>query len=111
MPSSCARCSHALLKHYGAALLTFSSPCSSLGLLYRTCLLDVLKEVVGLNDSHKFLLCVCRCQEVDLFGEVGGISFSPDSSSFFISIADVAYSSLQEYVIADGWRRDDGLVY
>ena len=53
----------------------------------------------------------CRCQEIDLFGEVGGISFSPDGSSFFVSIADVAYSSLQEYVIAQDWRKDEGLVY
>ncbi|CAL5224705.1 g7433 [Coccomyxa viridis] len=52
-----------------------------------------------------------RCQEIDLFGEVGGISFSPDGSSFFVSIADVAYSSLQEYVIAQDWRKDEGLVY
>ena len=46
----------------------------------------------------------CRCQEIDLFGEIGGITFSPDGSSFFVSIADVVYSSLQEYVISQDWR-------
>ena len=39
-----------------------------------------------------------------MFGEIGGITFAPDGSSFFVSIADVVYSSLQEYVISQDWK-------
>ena len=66
-------------------------------------------EVCNVYRKHAWL--ECRCQEIDLFGEVGGISFSPDGSSFFVSIADVVYSSLQEYVVAQDWKQDDDLVY
>jgi len=38
-----------------------------------------------------------KCQEIDLFGEIAGCSFSPDSSRFFVSVADVTYSSLLQY--------------
>ena len=52
-----------------------------------------------------------RCQEIDLFGEIGGITFSPDGSSLFVSIADVVYSSLQEYVISQDWKPKVELSY
>ena len=39
----------------------------------------------------------CRSQEVDLFGEIGGIAFSPDACTFLIAVADVTYSSLLHY--------------
>jgi hypothetical protein len=35
-----------------------------------------------------------RAQEIDLFGEISGISFSPDSESLFVGIADRTYGSL-----------------
>ncbi|XP_057818308.1 uncharacterized WD repeat-containing protein C2A9.03 [Cryptomeria japonica] len=38
-----------------------------------------------------------RCQEIDLFGEISGISFSPDTESLFIGVADRTYGSLLEY--------------
>ena len=38
-----------------------------------------------------------RCQEVDLFGEISGISFSPDGEALFVGIADRTYGSLLEY--------------
>lgn len=38
-----------------------------------------------------------KAQEIDLFGEVAGISFSPDSEAFFIGIEEVNYGSLLEY--------------
>uniref|UniRef100_A0A7S0RS80 DUF2415 domain-containing protein n=1 Tax=Pyramimonas obovata TaxID=1411642 RepID=A0A7S0RS80_9CHLO len=38
-----------------------------------------------------------RCQEIDLFGEVAGISFSPDSEAFFIGTEDLTYGSLLEF--------------
>jgi WD40 repeat protein len=38
-----------------------------------------------------------RCQEIDLFGEISGVSFSPDTDSLFIGVADRTYGSLLEY--------------
>ncbi|KAK9793719.1 hypothetical protein WJX73_009911 [Symbiochloris irregularis] len=38
-----------------------------------------------------------KCQEIDLFGEVAGVAFSPDASTMFIGIADVTYSSMLQY--------------
>jgi hypothetical protein len=34
---------------------------------------------------------MCRGQEVDLFGEIAGIAFSPDSDRMFVGIADLSY--------------------
>lgn len=38
-----------------------------------------------------------KCQEVDLFGEIAGISFSPDSEALFVGMADRTYGSLLEF--------------
>eukprot|EP00951_Prasinocladus_malaysianus_P007538 scaffold54226_cov40-Prasinocladus_malaysianus.AAC.2 len=38
-----------------------------------------------------------HCQEIDLFGEIAGCAFSPESDSFFITVADITYSSLLEF--------------
>lgn len=38
-----------------------------------------------------------QCQEIDLFGEIAGISFTPDSDSLFIGMFDPNYGSLLEY--------------
>ncbi|KAH7434721.1 hypothetical protein KP509_06G032000 [Ceratopteris richardii] len=38
-----------------------------------------------------------RCQEIDIFGEIAGISFSPDTEALFIGVADRTYGSLLEY--------------
>eukprot|EP00245_Coleochaete_scutata_P000350 TRINITY_DN1043_c0_g1_i1.p1 TRINITY_DN1043_c0_g1~~TRINITY_DN1043_c0_g1_i1.p1 ORF type:complete len:481 (+),score=80.33 TRINITY_DN1043_c0_g1_i1:88-1443(+) len=38
-----------------------------------------------------------QSQEIDLFGEVAGISFSPDGESLYIGVADRTYGSLLEY--------------
>lgn len=38
-----------------------------------------------------------REQEIDFFGEISGISFSPDTESLFIGVDDRKYSSLLEY--------------
>ncbi|CAH9148596.1 unnamed protein product [Cuscuta epithymum] len=37
------------------------------------------------------------CQEIDLFSEIAGISFSPDTQALFIGIADRTYGSLLEF--------------
>jgi WD40 repeat protein len=37
------------------------------------------------------------CQQIDLFGEITGISFSPDDSFLFIANSDPTYGSMMEY--------------
>ncbi|XP_020250587.1 uncharacterized WD repeat-containing protein C2A9.03-like isoform X2 [Asparagus officinalis] len=39
----------------------------------------------------------CEAQEIDLFGEIAGISFSPDTEALFVGIADRTYGSLLEF--------------
>lgn len=39
----------------------------------------------------------CEAQVIDLFGEIAGISFSPDAEALFIAIADRTYGSLVEF--------------
>ncbi|XP_051124504.1 uncharacterized WD repeat-containing protein C2A9.03-like isoform X3 [Andrographis paniculata] len=36
-------------------------------------------------------------QEIDLFGEIAGISFSPDAGTLFVSVSDRTYGSLMEF--------------
>ncbi|XP_057505197.1 uncharacterized WD repeat-containing protein C2A9.03-like isoform X3 [Actinidia eriantha] len=36
-------------------------------------------------------------QEIDLFGEIAGISFSPDTQSLFVGVSDRTYGSLLEF--------------
>ncbi|KAL6296971.1 hypothetical protein ACE6H2_005113 [Prunus campanulata] len=36
-------------------------------------------------------------QEIDLFGEIAGISFSPDTEALFVGIADRTYGSILEF--------------
>ena len=38
-----------------------------------------------------------KSQEIDIFGEIAGISFSPDTEALFIGVADRTYGSLLEY--------------
>lgn len=38
-----------------------------------------------------------HCQEIDLFGEIAGISFSPDTEALFVGVADRTYGSLLEF--------------
>eukprot|EP00252_Welwitschia_mirabilis_P025194 TRINITY_DN777_c0_g1_i12.p1 TRINITY_DN777_c0_g1~~TRINITY_DN777_c0_g1_i12.p1 ORF type:complete len:338 (+),score=27.71 TRINITY_DN777_c0_g1_i12:1867-2880(+) len=38
-----------------------------------------------------------KSQEIDLFGEIAGISFSPDTEAFFVGVADRTYGSLLEF--------------
>lgn len=39
-----------------------------------------------------------QCQEIDLFGEIAGVSFSPDTEALFVGIADRTYGSLLEFI-------------
>lgn len=36
-------------------------------------------------------------QEIDLFGEIAGISFSPDADALFVGVSDRTYGSLLEF--------------
>ncbi|TYH01547.1 hypothetical protein ES288_A09G068000v1 [Gossypium darwinii] len=38
-----------------------------------------------------------KCQEIDFFGEVAGISFSPYTESLFVGVVDRTYGSLLEF--------------
>uniref|UniRef100_A0A5B7B521 Uncharacterized protein n=1 Tax=Davidia involucrata TaxID=16924 RepID=A0A5B7B521_DAVIN len=38
-----------------------------------------------------------KAQEIDLFGEIAGISFSPDTEALFVGVADRTYGSLLEF--------------
>uniref|UniRef100_A0A2C9U2R6 Uncharacterized protein n=1 Tax=Manihot esculenta TaxID=3983 RepID=A0A2C9U2R6_MANES len=37
-----------------------------------------------------------KCQEIDIFGEIAGISLSPDAEALFVGVADRTYGSLLE---------------
>jgi hypothetical protein len=43
-----------------------------------------------------------RSQEIDLFGEVAGIAFSPAGDRLFVGVADATYSSLLQFNRAGG---------
>lgn len=38
-----------------------------------------------------------KVQEIDLFGEIAGISFSPDTEALFVGVADRTYGSVLEF--------------
>ncbi|KAI4389437.1 hypothetical protein MLD38_001665 [Melastoma candidum] len=48
-----------------------------------------------------------RGQEIDLFGEIAGISFSPDTEALFVGIADHTYGSLLEFNRSHGYCYTD----
>ncbi|XP_052732131.1 uncharacterized WD repeat-containing protein C2A9.03 isoform X2 [Vigna angularis] len=52
-------------------------------------------DFVHVYDSHSGYV---EGQEIDLFGEIAGISFSPDTEALFVGIADRTYGSLLEFV-------------
>ncbi|CAI5506296.1 unnamed protein product [Closterium sp. Naga37s-1] len=51
-----------------------------------------------------------RAQEIDIFGEIAGISFSPDTEALFIGVADRTYSSLLEYSRAHSYAYLDACI-
>ncbi|CAJ2644355.1 unnamed protein product [Trifolium pratense] len=38
-----------------------------------------------------------QSQEIDIFGEIAGVSFSPDTEALFVGVADQTYGSLLEF--------------
>lgn len=51
-------------------------------------------DFVHIFDSHTDYQ---QGQEIDLFGEIAGISFSPDTEALFVGISDRTYGSLLEF--------------
>ncbi|KAE9617971.1 putative microtubule-severing ATPase transcription factor WD40-like family [Lupinus albus] len=51
-------------------------------------------DFVHIFDSRSGYL---QGQEIDLFGEIAGVSFSPDTEALFVGIADRVYGSLLEF--------------
>lgn len=50
-------------------------------------------------------------QEIDFFGEISGISFSPDTESLFIGVWDRTYGSLLEYGRCRNYSYLDSLIW
>jgi WD40 repeat protein len=38
-----------------------------------------------------------KSHEINFFGEIAGLSFSPDTEAFYIGVADQTYGGLMEY--------------
>ena len=49
-------------------------------------------------------------QEVDFFGEISGISFSPDTEALFVGVWDRTYGSLLEYGRRQNYAYLDSLI-
>lgn len=45
-----------------------------------------------------------RCQAIDVFGELAGLSFTPDGERLYLAVSDVHYSSTLQF----DRRRDRG---
>ena len=50
-----------------------------------------------MQSNQLCLLTLYRSQEIDIFGEISGICFSPQADKFFVGIADATYSSLLQF--------------
>lgn len=53
------------------------------------------KDFVHVYDAKNGLYDTA--QEIDMFGEIAGISFTPCSETLFVAVSDRAYASLMEY--------------
>lgn len=51
-------------------------------------------DFIHIFDTHSNY---SKSQEIDLFGEIAGISFSPDGVALFVGISDRTYGSLMEF--------------
>ncbi|GAB0497876.1 hypothetical protein MMPV_009213 [Pyropia vietnamensis] len=51
-----------------------------------------------------------RAQEIDLFGEVGGLAWSPDADALYVGVHDVTYGSLMEFHRTD-YRRESWALF
>lgn len=55
-----------------------------------------MHEYAAVQSNHH-LLALYRSQEIDMFGEISGVCFSPQADKFFVGIADATYSSLLQF--------------
>lgn len=51
-----------------------------------------------------------RCQELDFFGEISGLTFSPDTEAIFVGVWDRTYGSLLQYNRRRNSSYLDGLI-
>ncbi|CAI8597495.1 unnamed protein product [Vicia faba] len=49
-------------------------------------------------------------QEIDIFGEIAGISFSPDTEALFVGVADRMYGSLLEFTRKHNYQYLDSML-
>ncbi|KAJ6967482.1 hypothetical protein NC653_035637 [Populus alba x Populus x berolinensis] len=60
-----------------------------------------LVKFMAMEEPADFCMCMIRRfekeQEIDLFGEISVVSFSPDTESLFIGVWDRNYGSLFQY--------------
>lgn len=73
-----------------SALQSFWECCAEGVILFRQYGIAA-RAALGINGITGSPTLLCRAQQVDLFGEIAGMSFSPDSGRFFVGIADITY--------------------
>lgn len=56
-----------------------------------------MAEIADFIHIHDVNANYCNPQEIDIFGEIAGISFSPDSEALFVGIENRTYGSLMEF--------------
>jgi WD40 repeat protein len=51
-----------------------------------------------------------QSQEIDIFGEIAGVSFSPDTEALFVGVADRTYGSLLEFTRKHYYQYLDSMI-
>ncbi len=54
---------------------------------------DCLRHDIGCNSFGYSR----SSKEIDMFGEISGVCFSPQADKFFVGVADATYSSLLQF--------------
>ncbi|KAJ6869985.1 hypothetical protein NC652_035788 [Populus alba x Populus x berolinensis] len=69
---------------------------------------------MAMEEPADFCMCMIRRfekeQEIDLFGEISVVSFSPDTESLFIGVWDRNYGSLFQYNRCRSYSYLDSLI-
>jgi len=66
------------------------------------------KDFVHLYDVSSGVSVGSGKQTVDLFGEIGGVCFTPDARSLFVGVHDALCGCLLEYDVRAAWRAEGG---
>ncbi|KEH34895.1 uncharacterized WD repeat-containing protein C2A9.03 isoform X2 [Medicago truncatula] len=64
-------------------------------------------DFVHIFDSHSGYV---QSQEIDIFGEIAGLSFSPDTEALFVGVADRTYGSLLEFTRKHYYQYLDSMI-